>query len=61
MQKTPHVAWVTAPADDTPRRVELNARDIPDCIRRVLATMPRGSRVTCRSQVRGCDVERRAS
>ncbi len=49
MQSTPHVAWVTTPADNVARRVELDALDIPDCIRRALASMPRGSSASCRA------------
>lgn len=56
----PHVAWVTTPADDAPRRLELRASDPRDCIRRALIGMPPGSRASCRELSRGYDVERRA-
>lgn len=45
----PYEAWITSGTDGIARRRELQATSIPDCIRRALADMPRGSRASCRA------------
>jgi hypothetical protein len=47
--RTTHIAWVTSPTNETPRRVEVSARDRLDALQKALRGQPAGSRATCRA------------